>query len=83
MKRIYLLLLCLLASNAASVELGERVPNIIAKVLGGEQDGEWFRLNRAPPQPTLANFSESIASPAPKSCPSSLGWSANSRACVS
>ena len=56
MKRIYLLLFCLLASNAASVELGERVPNIIGRVLGGEQDGEWFRLNRVPPRPTLVNF---------------------------
>ena len=56
MIRTYLLLLGLFATNVASVELGERAPNIIGKVLGGEQHGAWFRLNRAPPQPTLVNF---------------------------
>ena len=49
-------LLCLLTTSAFGVELGDRAPNIIGKFLGGERNGEWFRLNRAPAQPTLVNF---------------------------
>ena len=41
---------------ASATELGEPAPNIIGKFLGGERNGEWFRLNRAPAQPTLVNF---------------------------
>ena len=56
MTRSYLLLLGLVATSAFGVELGDRAPNIIGKFLGGERTGEWFRLNRAPAQPTLVNF---------------------------
>ena len=56
MTRTRLLLLGLVATSAFGVELGDRAPNIIGKFLGGERNGEWFRLNRAPAQPTLVNF---------------------------
>ena len=56
MTRTCLFLLGLVVTSAFGVELGDRAPNIIGKFLGGERNGEWFRLNRAPAQPTLINF---------------------------
>ena len=56
MNRAICFLLSSIVMLASATELGEPAPNIIGKFLGGERNGEWFRLNRAPAQPTLVNF---------------------------
>ena len=56
MNRTICFLLSSIVILASATELGTPAPNIIGKFLGGERNGEWFRLNRAPAQPTLINF---------------------------